>query len=252
VFTTAEQQAWDFLSKAPHYTDPDMVECHFGRAIGAYGYDRFCATLINAEQLGREPPTLSRHDFDAWDARYWSERHVVHDPCITLLKKSARPFSWSDAKPLGDNRAQAMWGEASEFGMNDGYVVRVFGPAGHEVLIRMSTQAKTTDPTDRAVVESLATVFGTIMLKHWEMQDDNPDYGLLSERQAQCLYWASRGKTDWEIGAILTLSPRTVHHHIEAAKKRLGVVKRQEAVMKAGELGLLVKVDDAPRPRAQP
>jgi DNA-binding CsgD family transcriptional regulator len=128
----------------------------------------------------------------------------------------------------------------------------VFGPAGHEVLIRMSTQAKTTDPTDRAVVESLATVFGTIMLKHWEMQDDNPDYGLLSERQAQCLYWASRGKTDWEIGAILTLSPRTVHHHIEAAKKRLGVVKRQEAVMKAGELGLLVKVDDAPRPRAQP
>jgi DNA-binding CsgD family transcriptional regulator len=118
----------------------------------------------------------------------------------------------------------------------------VFGPAGQEVLIRMSTEAPDTDPAQRAVIESLATVFGATMLKHWELQDDNPDYGVISERQAQCLYWASRGKTDWEIGAILELSPRTVHHHIEAAKKRLGVVKRQEAVLKAGELGLFSKL----------
>ena len=245
MLNTAEQEAWSFLSKAPHYAGADQVEAHFGRALAAFGYDRFCATLINAEQLGREPPTLSRQDFDAWDARYWGARHVVHDPCIKLLQKSGRAFAWSDARPLGDNRARAMWGEASEFGMNDGYVVRVFGPAGQEVLIRMATAAAETDPTARAVVESLATVFGTIMLKHWEMQDapSECDYGVISERQAQCLLWASRGKTDWEIGAILELSPRTVHHHIENAKKRLGVVKRQEAVMKAGELGLLARVD---------
>ncbi len=241
MLTTAEQQAWAFLSQAPHLASAQEVETHFAQAIGAFGFDRFCATLINAEKYGKEPPTLSRQDFDAWDQRYWSERYVVHDPCVKLLLKSPRAFAWSDAKPLGDSRAHAMWGEAGEHGMQDGFVVRVFGPAGQEVLIRMSTQAADIDPGERAVIESLATVFGTVMLKHWELQDDNPDYGVISERQAQCLYWASRGKTDWEIGAILELSPRTVHHHIEAAKKRLGVVKRQEAVMKAGELGLLAR-----------
>ncbi len=242
MLNTAERMAWEFLSKAQHYPGPEAVEAHFGRAISAFGYDRFCATLINAEHYGREPPALSRKDFDAWDARYWSERYVVHDPCVKLLMKSTRAFAWSDAKPLNDNaRAEVMWNEASELGMNDGFVVRVFGPAGHEVLIRMATEARQTDPTARAVIESLATVFGSIMLKHWELQDDNPDYGVISERQAQCLYWASRGKTDWEIGAILKLSPRTVHHHIENAKRRLGVNKRQEAVMKASELGLLAK-----------
>ena len=239
MLTTAEQQAWAFLSRAPHLGSAGEVETHFAQAIGAFGYDRFCATLVNAERYGREPPTLSRQDFDAWDQRYWGERYVVHDPCVKLLLKSPRAFAWSDAKPFGDGRAQAMWGEAGEHGMNEGFVVRVFGPAGQEVLIRMSTRAPDTDPAARAVLESLATVFGTVMLMHWELQDDNPDYGVISERQAQCLYWASRGKTDWEIGAILELSPRTVHHHIEAVKKRLGVVKRQEAVMKAGELGLL-------------
>jgi len=242
VLTTAEQQAWAFLSQAPHLGSAQEVETHFAQAIAAFGYDKFCATLVNAEHYGKEPPTLSRRDFDQWDQRYWGERYVVHDPCVKLLLKSPRSFAWTDAKPLGDGRAQAMWGEASELGMNDGYVVRVFGPAGQEVLIRMSTEAPDTDPTHRAVIDSLATVFGTIMLKHWETQDDNPDYGIISERQAQCLYWASRGKTDWEIGAILDLSSRTVHHHIEAAKKRLGVVKRQEAVLKAGELGLFSKL----------
>lgn len=243
MLTTAEQQAWAFLSQAPHLASAEEVEARFAQAIGAFGYGRFAATLVNAEHYGKEPRTLSRRDFDAWDERYWSERYVVHDPCVKLLLTSPRAFAWSDARPLGDSRAQAMWGEASDLGMNDGYVVRVFGPAGQEVLIRMATSAPDTDPAHRAVVESLATVFGTIMLKHWEMQDDNPDYGIISERQAQCLYWASRGKTDWEIGAILELSPRTVHHHIEAAKKRLGVAKRQEAVLKAGELGLLRKLD---------
>lgn len=239
MLNTAEQQAWAFLSQAPHLGSADAVETHFAAAIAAFGYDRFCATLVDARRYGKEPPTLSRRDFEAWDQRYWSERYVVHDPCVKLLLKSPRAFAWSDAKPLGDSRAQAMWGEAAERGMNEGYVVRVFGPAGQEVLIRMATEAPDTDPTHRAVIESLATVFGTIMLKHWEMQDDNPDFGIISERQAQCLSWAGRGKTDWEIGAILNLSPRTVHHHIEAAKKRLGVAKRQEAVLKAGELGLL-------------
>lgn len=239
MLNSAEQQAWEFLSKAPHYDAAAEVEAHFGRALAAFGYDRFAATLVNAERYGKEPPALSRQDFEAWDARYWGERYVVHDPCVKLLLKSSKSFAWTDAKPLGDQRAQAMWGEASEFGMNEGYVVRVFGPAGHEVLIRMATAAPDTDPASRAVVESLATVFGTIMLKHWEMQDAEPGHGVISERQGECLYWASRDKTDWEIGAILELSPRTVHHHIEAAKKRLGVVKRQEAVMKAGELGLL-------------
>ncbi len=97
MLNTAEQEAWSFLSKALHYAAPDEVEGHFGRAIAAFGYDRFCATLINAEQLGREPPTLSRRDFDAWDARYWGERHVVHDPCIKLLHRSSRAFAWTDA-----------------------------------------------------------------------------------------------------------------------------------------------------------
>jgi DNA-binding CsgD family transcriptional regulator len=53
---------------------------------------------------------------------------------------------------------------------------------------------------------------------------------LLTRRQKDCLHWASLGKTDWEIGKVLGLSRHTVHRHIEAAKLRLEVSTRVQAI----------------------
>lgn len=228
------------MRDAPGYDDPAAVEAQFSRALAAYGFDRWSCTLIDPERYGREPPALARRDFEAWDARYWSERYIVNDPCVALLRKSARPFAWSDAKALETGRdAEAMWSDARADGMSDGFVVRVFGPNGLVVLVRMATGEAGVEQNVRAALESLATVYATLMLGHWEVRDAGPDHGVITQRQAQCLYWASRGKTDWEIATIMGLSWRTVHHHVENAKQRLGVTKRSEAVLKAGELGLL-------------
>lgn len=59
------------------------------------------------------------------------------------------------------------------------------------------------------------------------------DVGLLSPREIECLRWAAAGKTDVEIGRILTISPRTTRFHIENAKKKLGVSTRVQAVTEA-------------------
>lgn len=56
----------------------------------------------------------------------------------------------------------------------------------------------------------------------------------LTPRQIECLEWVSRGKSDWEIAQLIQLSPHTVHRHIEAAKKRLNVATRVQAVLSAG------------------
>jgi LuxR family quorum sensing-dependent transcriptional regulator len=48
------------------------------------------------------------------------------------------------------------------------------------------------------------------------------------------------GKSDWEIGEILTISDRTAHNHIEAAKRLLEVGTRTQAVVQAWRRGWLV------------
>jgi LuxR family transcriptional regulator, quorum-sensing system regulator CciR len=59
----------------------------------------------------------------------------------------------------------------------------------------------------------------------------------LTPRQRDCLLWAMRGKSDWEIGQILELSPDTVKQHIDMARSRYGVAKRVQLAIRAIYLG---------------
>ncbi len=52
----------------------------------------------------------------------------------------------------------------------------------------------------------------------------------LTKRQAEILFWLSRGKTDRDIGEILCISHRTVHKHLEAIYTHLGVETRTAAM----------------------
>jgi DNA-binding response OmpR family regulator/DNA-binding CsgD family transcriptional regulator len=55
----------------------------------------------------------------------------------------------------------------------------------------------------------------------------------LTEREAQVLFWLSRGKTNQEIAQILEMSPRTVNKHLEPVFRKLGVENRTAAVATA-------------------
>ena len=48
----------------------------------------------------------------------------------------------------------------------------------------------------------------------------------LTHRQRECLTWAARGKSDWEIARILDVSHETVIRHLKQARERYGVGKR--------------------------
>ena len=47
------------------------------------------------------------------------------------------------------------------------------------------------------------------------------------------MHWLACGKTDTEIGALLSISPRTVQKHLEHVYVKLGVETRTAAVMRA-------------------
>jgi DNA-binding CsgD family transcriptional regulator len=51
----------------------------------------------------------------------------------------------------------------------------------------------------------------------------------LTDREAEVLMWLSRGKTNRDIGQILSMSPRTVNKHLEQVFKKLGVENRTSA-----------------------
>lgn len=55
----------------------------------------------------------------------------------------------------------------------------------------------------------------------------------LTSRESEVLLWISRGKSNREIGEILTISPRTVNKHLELIFVKLGVGNRASAAARA-------------------
>lgn len=52
----------------------------------------------------------------------------------------------------------------------------------------------------------------------------------VTPREAEVLFWLARGKSNRDIAAILSLSPRTVNKHLEQIYAKLGVENRASAV----------------------
>ena len=63
--------------------------------------------------------------------------------------------------------------------------------------------------------------------------------GVLTGREREILKWIYLGKSNFEIGAILTISPLTVKNHVRKILRKLDVVNRTQAIGKALELRIL-------------
>ena len=78
------------------------------------------------------------------------------------------------------------------------------------------------------------------------VQDTNPSLEMetlilleekgLTRREVEVLEWVARGKTNNEIGLILTISPRTASKHLEHIYTKLGVESRTAAVVQFLEM----------------
>ena len=62
---------------------------------------------------------------------------------------------------------------------------------------------------------------------------------ILTVRELEILKWIYLGKSNYEIGAILKISPLTVKNHVQKILRKLNVVNRTQAIGKSLELRLL-------------
>lgn len=55
----------------------------------------------------------------------------------------------------------------------------------------------------------------------------------ISDREKECLQWAAKGKTSWEISQILGVTESTIIYHLRNATRKLNAANRLHAVTKA-------------------
>ncbi|MEQ1809136.1 MAG: autoinducer binding domain-containing protein [Terricaulis sp.] len=170
-----------------------------------------------------------------WEDHYIQQGHFEHDAIVERLPHTLDVMVWSDmrARPKLRGEERHIFEEANEFGLADGFVLPqhyINGEIAGTVLL--APQPVDNTPRTRAATHILSAYFamGARRLMAPQVAEGTVK---LSRRQRECLQWVRAGKSDWEIGEILKISEHTVREHIEAARKKLGVRTRTQAVIEA-------------------
>lgn len=181
-----------------------------------------------------------------WVAFFDAQRLGPSDPVHRASQLTNAGFCWSDLANMIDlsPRDRDILRRSRRAGIGDGFTVPAHVPG------------------ESAGSCSFATAKGKVIRVEWlplvhhvgalafnrarqlsgirELAADRPR---LTDRQRDCLFWAARGKTDYEIAIILGLSHETVIQHVKQARGRYGIAKRAQLAVHALFDGTLSFVD---------
>jgi len=165
---------------------------------------------------------------------------------FSRARRDRDPFRWSGpqmAKGRGD-QVKRFFGEAAEFGIERGVTIPI--PAGFDRLALLTFAAGKHGPdlNDKvAKATDILQLMGLYFHAHVEATLKLPvnldPSSPLSQREAECLAWTSRGRTMDQIGKILGVKTRTVAFHLDSARAKLDAENVAHAVALALRRGLI-------------
>jgi DNA-binding CsgD family transcriptional regulator len=186
--------------------------------------------------------------------QYWRDSSfALRAPFVFATRFTAEPFYFQDGQ-LATWR-EAAWtktlgviDQADSFGGGAAIIAPASLPRGVIGAVVWATPDAATDV--KSIFEARASQFHALALKLTGAYQDLDlksagEQARLTRREIQCLKWAAAGKTDGEIGAIVSIATPTVRFHIVNAAGKLGVAGRSQAVHRAATLGYIGAVPAA-------
>jgi DNA-binding CsgD family transcriptional regulator len=243
AFATPALDVFDIIEKAQAAPSVNALTLLFGTSFDSFGYTSFVMTnVLNAAGAAQVDARFGCPNL-TWRSHYTGQNYQLHDDLIPRVKTGHEPFTWRDSLAYGISKSTLrMFDEAKELGVGDGFVLPVHY-ADHSSTAVLLTRPDPAEigPNNRARLFLLSSYFASVgkRLEEGTLPPQQKESQVLSPRQRECLQWVRAGKSDWDISVILNLSEHTVNEHLEAARKRLGVRTRTQAVIEAIARGLI-------------
>lgn len=232
-------QTLDLIGSLDDANTPQDVIDQFCRFICEFGLVSTCAMKVpQASETINEGILMLNHDAE-WSSHYIEQGYVFEDPMVREMFRTCRPFAWSDVMNRDDvsNKQKKLMSEAGEFGMKAGFVVPIYNSNGSTGVVNVAgVDAEFPEEVRKALHMASLYVHQKLLAFH---RQDVVDSVKLTPRERECLRWVAAGKSDWDIGELLSISQHTVNFHIENAKRKLNVATRVQAAVSASTLGLL-------------
>jgi DNA-binding CsgD family transcriptional regulator len=229
-----EHLVFDTIERAHLVESADALGDLFAPACARLGFSHI-GTFSVREPSGKMIGHYQAGTTDRiWEDHYIQQGHFKHDAIVAMLPRTLEAVVWRDLSRSREleRTSRNVFDEAHEFGIDDGYVLpQHFTNGGVAATVLLAPHPIDSNARTRAATHILSAYFAMGVRKIVAPQATETI--TLSKRQRECLQWVRAGKSDWEIGEILKISAHTVREHIEAARAKLGVRTRTQAVIEA-------------------
>jgi LuxR family quorum-sensing system transcriptional regulator CciR len=222
-------------------------EAALGEALadiaGELGFRYFA--LTHHVDIRRTSTAIRIHNYPVGWAEWFDAQSLGQtDPVHRASNLTSVGFAWSDLPAMialtpQDRRVLEL---ASSEGIGDGFTVPAHVPGeAHGSCSFACAPGELVEPQHLPLLQ-LVGAFAFEAARRMQRARVAPAPVALTDRQRECVMWAARGKSDWEIAKILGVSEATIGEHLRHAFERYGVGKRTLVTVHAlfdGTIGFL-------------
>lgn len=185
----------------------------------------------------------SNYSFD-WLKKYTAEKMHHIDPTFAHCMSKSIPQIWSP-EIFASPKQKEMYEEACGYGIKSGVTLPIHGARGELGIVCFVSETK---PDKHFQLEASQHISELSCLRDFIFESSlqfirhsspNKEHIHVTSRELECLKWGAMGKSSWEIGYLLNCSEATVNFHFSNIRRKFNTKSRQQAVVKALQLGLI-------------
>lgn len=239
--------AEDFAKRVDDAATPDALVEALNFISHEMGF-RYYALTHHVDLPRARRPAIRLHNYPQRWADYFDENRLgPSDPVHRASHLTSAGFAWARLPRLIalTPRDRDIMVRASREGIGNGFTVPAHVPGEACGSCSFATDEGRPVPSHLLPLAQIAGSFAFEGARRiWRMRErPSPTIPCLTDRQRECVFWAARGKSDWEIARILEVSHETVIRHLKQARERYGVGKRTQLTVHALFDGTLSFVD---------
>jgi len=238
---TTLRDALDFVERLQTFDDMDSAWTGFLQYSSGFGFTQGALADMPGPGERVEDTVLCLSWPGEWTSRYVERNYIRNDPARLHLSRSVEPYSWRQMLACTDYSAgqKTIVYEAGEFGMKAGMIFPMPGLRSGAALVTIAGENDDISEDDRMRLHLAAIYTHAVVSKLSGVRKDQSSAPSFSRRERECLQWYAAGKSEWEIGEILSISEKTANTYLERAKQKFGVATRKQAIVAALRNGVI-------------
>lgn len=227
--------AQQFIDEASAIKSSDELRSLMDAICNELGFRHF-ALIHHTDLRELRPGVININNYPpVWAEQFIAKRLYRFDPVIQACFRTGVGFRWSKVGELIDlnPRQERILEAASREGLADGLTMPSAVKGEYAGSCSFAAPRRSVYLDHCEILGQLVGAFGFEAARRLTKREDCDTKRKLSPRQRECVVLVAQGKSNWEIGQILGLSPVTIAHYVSDARARYDVSSRQQLVVRA-------------------